>query len=306
MIRLSFAFILAPLLGSLLIWAVKGNLHSIKVACAITYTMALVFWLPILLSLRRRRWLGWWQVTLGTVVGAVLIVMLYSAANPVHFEKYGAFNSLLIVADGVAIGIMFWIIGIVGNKTLAAVAMSVLVDGARDGEGERLLPAIVVRHTNTFVDALAFATAQNLSSAPLLIFTLVGAAIAAWFCMPIEPDMFNKVVFFELFTLTIFATMMAFQLLFNAYWFASNRDKNFLTEHSTELTEPAFICSTVHTRVEINWLGVLAVRVHLNRLFIFESATRAHCIPARAFASRREFEAFASQANYFWHRARQS
>lgn len=302
MIRLIFAFVLAPLVGSLAIWAAKGSLHSLKVSSLIAYSMALIFWLPMLLVLRRRQWLKWWQVTLGGLLGAIVLILLYRLVSPDHFEKFGAFNSLLFAGGGMLVGIAFWSVGIAGNEAqiLSSARVSLNVPLSGDPEG----PSMVVRHTNTFLDALAFSTVQNLRSIPLLTFNLAGAAIVSWQVFPDEPDGFLKAVAFSEFTLFLFVLLMAFQLLFNAYWYAWNRDENFLTEHTTELTETAFIASTVHTRAEIKWPGVFAVRQYLNRLFIFEGPTKAHCIPARAFATRAEFDAFAKRAKDHWRRSR--
>jgi len=162
---------------------------------------------------------------------------------------------------------------------------------------------MVARYTNTYLDALAFSTVQNLRSVPLLAFVLAIAGFVAWSNLPDDATGLVKAGTFSLMALLIFVALMALQLLFNAYWFAANKDKNFFTEHNVELTETTFIASTAHTRVEIKWAGVFAVRRAFNRLFVFEGPTRAHCIPARAFSLRPEFAAFANRAREYWHRA---
>ena len=163
---------------------------------------------------------------------------------------------------------------------------------------------MIARYTNTYADALAFATVHNLRSTPLLAFIFLVALLCAWSWLPTDVAGFVRFVIFVVLELIFFCVLLAFQLLFNAYWFAFNRDSNFLTEHCVELTEFAFVESTAFTRVEIQWPGILAMRAGLGRFFVFEGPGRAHCIPVRAFATRGDFEAFVSQAKEFWHRAK--
>jgi hypothetical protein len=163
---------------------------------------------------------------------------------------------------------------------------------------------MVVRYTNTYGDALVFATVHNLRSIPLLGFLLAGAVVIVWLSFPDDVHGFPAVVAFAVVTLGVFFALLAFQLLFNAYWFASNRDKNFVTEHSVELTDSAFIESTAFTRTEIKWPGIFHVCRYLNRLFIFEGPNKGNCIPARAFPGRPEFEAFSNEAMKSWRRAK--
>jgi hypothetical protein len=94
------------------------------------------------------------------------------------------------------------------------------------------------------------------------------------------------------------------QLLFNAYWFAFNRDANFLTEHQVELTESTFIEFTQYSRIELRWPGVLRVCTGFGRLFILDGPAKAHCIPSRAFEDAAAFQAFASRAKERWLAAR--
>ena len=162
---------------------------------------------------------------------------------------------------------------------------------------------MVARYTNTYLDALAFSTVQNLRSVPLLAFALAVAGFVAWSNLPDDATGLIRMVAFTLVTALVFVALMALQLLFNAYWFAANTDKNFFTEHSVELTETTFVAFTAYTRVEIKWAGVFAVRRFFNRLFIFEGPARAHCIPARAFSLQPEFLAFANRAREYWRNA---
>jgi hypothetical protein len=159
------------------------------------------------------------------------------------------------------------------------------------------------RYTNTYLDALAFATVQNLRSIPLILFALAIAGFVAWSNLPDDATGLVRAATFSLMTFLVFVVLMALQLIFNVYWFAANKDKNFCTEHNVEITETTFIAFTAHTRVEIKWAGVFAVRRGFNRLFIFEGPARAHCIPARAFALRPEFAAFANRARECWNSA---
>jgi len=163
---------------------------------------------------------------------------------------------------------------------------------------------MVVRYTNTFKDSLAFATVQNLSSIPLLVFVLALSAGFAWSSTPDDVQGFRAVAVFSLMTLLMFCVLLAFQLLFNAYWFALNRDRNFLTEHNVEITDSGFIVSTEFTRLEIKWRGVFRVRGYFNRLFIFDGPAKAHCIPARAFLDRLEFKKFTSNVLESWRHAK--
>lgn len=162
---------------------------------------------------------------------------------------------------------------------------------------------MIVRYTNTYLDALAFATMQNLRSVSLLLFVVTAAGFVTWSNLPAEATGFAGAVTFVVATLAFFVVLMAFQLLFNAYWFAANRDRNFLTAHTAELSETSLVVSTLHTRHEIRWAGVYAVRRHFNRLFVLNGPTQAHCIPARAFASRSDFDTFSNQAREYQRRA---
>lgn len=162
---------------------------------------------------------------------------------------------------------------------------------------------MIVRYTNTYLDALAFATMQNLRSVSLLLFVIVASGFIAGSSLPDDATGVARAVTFLVATLLFFVVLMAFQLLFNAYWFAANRDKNFLTAHTAELSETSLVVSTLHTRHEIKWAGVFAVRRHLNRLFVLKGPTQAHCIPARAFASRSEFDTFSTRAREYQRRA---
>src|SRR5258706_13219938 len=123
-----------------------------------------------------------------------------------------------------------------------------------------------VRYKNTFIDALAFATVQNLRSVSLLGFALLLGALLAWAFIPDDVQGFAAAGTFAVMCLLYFIILLAFQLLFNAYWFALNRDRNFLTEHTSELTQTSFIDSTEHTRIEIKWAGIFTIYSHLNML----------------------------------------
>jgi hypothetical protein len=125
---------------------------------------------------------------------------------------------------------------------------------------------MLIRYSNTFADALAFATVHNLRSIPLLTFILAVSMWIGWSSLPDDASGLVRVGTFVLMTLLFFIAILVFQLLFNAYWFAFNRDKNYLTDHQAELTESEFVESTTYTRVEIKWPGIFAVRAALGRL----------------------------------------
>ena len=162
---------------------------------------------------------------------------------------------------------------------------------------------MAIRYTNTYLDALAFCTAQQLRSIPLLVFILAFAVFLAWSSVPDTAEGLLAALVFAVLTAIFFTAMLAFQLLFNVYWVATNGDRSFLTEHNVELTESCFVTSTRYTRVEVQWAGILAIRRSFNRLFVFEGRWRAHCIPRRAFALTAEFDDFASQLVERWKKA---
>ena len=163
---------------------------------------------------------------------------------------------------------------------------------------------MAVRYTNTYLDALAFCTVQQLRSVPLLAFILAVAALMAWSSVPESAVGFLGVLVFGVLTVLVFTALLTFQLLFNVYWVATNGDRSFLTEHNVEVTETCFVASTTYTRVEAQWAGVFAVRRSFNRLFVFEGRWRAHCIPRRAFTVTSEFDAFVIQVARRWQEAR--
>jgi asparagine N-glycosylation enzyme membrane subunit Stt3 len=121
MTRVVGAFLSAPFLVLLVGAFSTGTQDGFLVAVMIAYPIALVFGVPLFFLFRWRGWLRWWQATIGGAVCAAPFVLLYVlGANPMHVEKYGASNSMVLFGYGALIGLVFWAIGLAGNSALTA------------------------------------------------------------------------------------------------------------------------------------------------------------------------------------------
>lgn len=118
--RLIAAFVLAPLVGLLVIGAITQTLEIGLLAAIVAYPIALVFGVPTFLFLRRRGWLRWWQVTLAGTACAVPFIAIYLFMSEPDYIANAAFvDSLYLLACGAAIGMAFWALGVLGNRALA-------------------------------------------------------------------------------------------------------------------------------------------------------------------------------------------
>jgi hypothetical protein len=117
--RIILGFVLAPLgLVFLSGWATPIEL-------AVTYGICIVCGVPLFLLFRWLRWLHWWQVTIGGVLCAIPIVILYFQVNPYHIEIYGPANTIALLADGAAIALVFWWVAIFRNEDFTGISSAI-------------------------------------------------------------------------------------------------------------------------------------------------------------------------------------
>jgi hypothetical protein len=117
--RLVAAFVLAPLVGLLVIGAITQTLELGRLAAIVAYPIALVFGVPAFLFLRRRGWLRWWQVTLGGAACAVPFMAIYLFMSEPDAADAAFLDSLYLLACGAAIGLAFWALGVLRNRAMA-------------------------------------------------------------------------------------------------------------------------------------------------------------------------------------------
>ena len=92
------------------------------------------------------------------------------------------------------------------------------------------------------------------------------------------------------------AAMVVLQVLVTLAWILVNRDKTYWHPRTLELTDRAVIDSTELTRYEVQWPAVHKVRRTSGYLYVWLTATQAHCVPRRAFPDADAFARFSSLA----------
>lgn len=93
-----------------LVWAFGG---------LFAYPVAILLGVPLLLVFRKKRWLGWWQVTLGGFVTGILSTVIWSLFAGVSWET--ALFMLLFCGVGVMSALAFWAIAVFRNAALTHV-----------------------------------------------------------------------------------------------------------------------------------------------------------------------------------------
>jgi hypothetical protein len=115
--RIVLGFALAPLLPGFYAALLFGQPWAFPIGLALSYPTALLFGMPLLIILRRRNWLAWWQFGLcGAVCVLPLELFYWSVGVPPHLEAFGFFNAVLLEGWGILTGLIFWLLVIFGTS----------------------------------------------------------------------------------------------------------------------------------------------------------------------------------------------
>lgn len=111
--RVILAFLLGPALFPVMSLAFGSVWSGVELVLVISYASTLLFGLPLFFLFKWRRWLKWWQVTLGAATCAMpFAALMADLSNP---RLHHLTNSLLLVGTAAIAGLFFWIIGLAGN-----------------------------------------------------------------------------------------------------------------------------------------------------------------------------------------------
>jgi hypothetical protein len=92
--------------------------------------------------------------------------------------------------------------------------------------------------------------------------------------------------------LLIYLVLWIVQLAFNAFYLYSARNKSLLTTHVVEVQDQAFYEETPFNRAFHYWPGIARVVRRPGFAAVYISASAAHIIPRRAFASDQDVDRF--------------
>lgn len=116
MIRVLFAFLLAPFLVSIL----YGK--AIIIAMIIMYPTTLIAALPLFFIFKELHFLNWWHVTLAGALCSVLFLLGSTFYFGNRFEDPLSTSYLFATGSGALIGLLFWFIGIYQNPLFPYIA----------------------------------------------------------------------------------------------------------------------------------------------------------------------------------------
>ena len=117
--RIALGFALAPMLPAFYNAMFFGQPWAFPIGAALSYPIALLLGLPLFMSFRRRGWLSWWQISLGGVLCALPLVLLYRhVGTPPHLEAFDWINGLSLAGWGGFSGLSFWLLAVSGSTPI--------------------------------------------------------------------------------------------------------------------------------------------------------------------------------------------
>lgn len=118
--RVLLAFALAPMLPAFYSAMFFAQPWAFPIGMALSYPAALLLGAPLLMILRRREWLGWWQLSLCGLVCALPVIWLYwYVGTPPHLEPFSWPGALTVFAWGGFSGFSFWLLAISGTTPIS-------------------------------------------------------------------------------------------------------------------------------------------------------------------------------------------
>lgn len=115
--RVVLGFALTPMLPAFYSALFFAQPWNFPIGVSLSYPAALLIGLPLFLLLRRRGWLGWWQLALCGVACAVPAMAAYAwVGTPPHLEPFDLVNALYLGLWGAFSGIAFWLLTVAGKS----------------------------------------------------------------------------------------------------------------------------------------------------------------------------------------------
>ncbi|MBD9471165.1 hypothetical protein [Pseudoxanthomonas sp. PXM01] len=123
MLRLFIAIILTPLLLKAPYFIPPYETHTLwwlRPELFFAYSGMVLFGIPLIFLFIRKRWLKWWQVTLGATLAAGFLVTAYFLlTNWQHFLQSGLGITIYGLLSGVISGLVFWLVAFWRNPRFA-------------------------------------------------------------------------------------------------------------------------------------------------------------------------------------------
>jgi hypothetical protein len=123
MLRLFIAIILTPLLLKAPYFIPPYETYTLwwlRLELLFSYTGMVLFGIPLIFLFIRKRWLSWWQVTLGaTLAAGFLVTGYFLLSNWQHFLQSGLGITAYGLLSGAISGLVFWLIAFWRNPRFA-------------------------------------------------------------------------------------------------------------------------------------------------------------------------------------------
>jgi hypothetical protein len=114
--RVAVAMLLTPILPGFYAALFFAEPWALPVGLVASYPSEILFGLPILFVMSRKKWLLWWNFVLAGMLAALPAVLLYAWLGEIpHLEGFSVANALCALGLGGFSGLAFWLLGVSGD-----------------------------------------------------------------------------------------------------------------------------------------------------------------------------------------------